>query len=656
MNEELRDEIIELYSWLQKLENGEFDANYNCKSPEIIEEIKNYMKGIFLGIPVKSSPSSYQKIPPPENTEEFVLFLVSLFHDTWLYMYASESLEEKIHEYLSTYEVPIFWNNELLFLLFLLKYNRGLKSKQLLSVLELKITEHEANIMNIDVFYPSVANEWRTSLLELIIAWLSEDEFAGQNTLASLEEGINKGVPFLSLIVALNILFDYAVSSGDFILAQDLLFIAKNILENKSDAWKNWYEKNSLILGLILGKETSIKLEKSPLDYYNKRDFILNMRMVIINEVFNLNVPPESRNINLEESFKDLEIQTYSVVEEKYLLIMNGFSLSQKGYVDQAILKITDAFFTLENIKDYSCYFLIVILADLSLLYYAAVGAVGWLQRAENFMKLNEEFIDLTFSPLLAITTYIQKSVLELAKGNLEESLLWVERGRSVTKQYGHMKYALWIQKIYDFIMNTKNTIRQSLKQLLQGRQSDEIIPVIPVLSSSITNKNDFALIFYAFQETGPTPVWAVDGEHVKVENDEVLLLRMGTYLYVLIGQGHNYPEGLYGPLPTTDHPELECFVLSKMIYDPVQKDPRLREQNYIILTIIVPKGKAFSPIPREYLFKELSVFIEENPSIIISSPEKFSTRFRDLIEALNHQYFKILDDVTSKIEISKEE
>ncbi|MBD3192192.1 MAG: tetratricopeptide repeat protein [Candidatus Heimdallarchaeota archaeon] len=99
-------------------------------------------------------------------------------------------------------------------------------------------------------------------------------------------------------------------------------------------------------------------------------------------------------------------------------------------------------------------------------------------------------------------------------------------------------------------------------------------------------DKKMISMIAYRFEKRGVRP-FMNSGNKVL---DKKEMTKFGTFLSISVALGTEYHTGLYGPLPVTGHPNYECLVYAEMVSDPDVSDPRLKKQNYLILSFVYPK------------------------------------------------------------------
>ena len=110
------------------------------------------------------------------------------------------------------------------------------------------------------------------------------------------------------------------------------------------------------------------------------------------------------------------------------------------------------------------------------------------------------------------------------------------------------------------------------------------------------TTKENIALIIYTFKTgIGPSVLLSINDEIFKSyknipKDNEFVITKVGLYLMTAIAQGLNQSEGLFGPLPVPEFPEINAVLYALHLNDKTQDDPRTNKKRYTIVTILYPK------------------------------------------------------------------
>lgn len=75
-------------------------------------------------------------------------------------------------------------------------------------------------------------------------------------------------------------------------------------------------------------------------------------------------------------------------------------------------------------------------------------------------------------------------------------------------------------------------------------------------------------------------------------EDPEQFIMRLGLFYFTALGQGGNYHQGFYGPLPVPNEKEHVSFVFSSIVSDQAQLDPRAGGQSYVLVCLVCHKSQ----------------------------------------------------------------
>lgn len=100
-------------------------------------------------------------------------------------------------------------------------------------------------------------------------------------------------------------------------------------------------------------------------------------------------------------------------------------------------------------------------------------------------------------------------------------------------------------------------------------------------------------LVAWKFSKRGPVPFLDVVPTNLVSEEEMAsFTMVMGSMFFTLIGQGDNYFEGTYGPLPVPvgETTRVHCLLVSRKVKDRTQQDPRLADKNFLVLGLVYPE------------------------------------------------------------------
>ena len=148
------------------------------------------------------------------------------------------------------------------------------------------------------------------------------------------------------------------------------------------------------------------------------------------------------------------------------------------------------------------------------------------------------------------------------------------------------------IRRIGELSYNIDNTI-PDVPYFQTGAIVSYINKLINIPEQNISTK-DFILITFKFTSTGPEPIFMQPlMEEFNASRTE-FILNLGVLLTYLMGQGQNYFEGLYGPIPLKGFEKINnsAIIYSTLVDDSQinSQDARMQGKNYTIFCFVYPQ------------------------------------------------------------------
>lgn len=187
-------------------------------------------------------------------------------------------------------------------------------------------------------------------------------------------------------------------------------------------------------------------------------------------------------------------------------------------------------------------------------------------------------------------------ALINSAKGSFNEALESIDNALSITK-----KHNLILKEIRGMEIKQKIMERSSINQEIYAEYRDiferyDTIDAIKLLQQSKSRKlildpSDIHLV--AFKYT--LSEIEVIAENVPREfgNSKSLAVDLGAFYMLAIGQGDNYHDGLFGPLPVAMKEDYSSLVYASTISDENQNDKRLAKSTYVIICLLYPNDKS---------------------------------------------------------------
>ncbi|MFQ5980002.1 MAG: hypothetical protein ACE5OZ_17865 [Candidatus Heimdallarchaeota archaeon] len=103
-------------------------------------------------------------------------------------------------------------------------------------------------------------------------------------------------------------------------------------------------------------------------------------------------------------------------------------------------------------------------------------------------------------------------------------------------------------------------------------------------------------------------------------EDSDQFITRLGLFYFTAIGQGGDYHQGFYGPLPIPNDKEHVSFIFSTLVADEAQLDERAGGLSYVMVCLICQKShlpKIIDWLTIETTFRELFATLEDIREIV---------------------------------------
>ena len=149
------------------------------------------------------------------------------------------------------------------------------------------------------------------------------------------------------------------------------------------------------------------------------------------------------------------------------------------------------------------------------------------------------------------------------------------------------------IRRMGDLSYNLSDTSTPDIPFFQTGTLVSYINKLINIPEQNI-KPNEFILLVFKFTSTGPEPIFM----HPELEENRLksteLILNLGVLLTYLMGQGQNYFQGLYGPIPIKGFEKINnsAIIFSALVNDSTinEQDARMEGKNYTIFCFVYPQ------------------------------------------------------------------
>ncbi|MHA2272084.1 MAG: hypothetical protein ACXACI_09495 [Candidatus Hodarchaeales archaeon] len=90
-------------------------------------------------------------------------------------------------------------------------------------------------------------------------------------------------------------------------------------------------------------------------------------------------------------------------------------------------------------------------------------------------------------------------------------------------------------------------------------------------------------------------------------EDSDQYIAKLGLFYFTAIGQGGEYHQGLFGPLPVPNDKEHVSFVFASLVADKAQLDDRAAGQSYTLVCLLCPRSQVPKYMDRAAIEESLS-------------------------------------------------
>ncbi|UYP46125.1 hypothetical protein NEF87_002410 [Candidatus Lokiarchaeum ossiferum] len=203
--------------------------------------------------------------------------------------------------------------------------------------------------------------------------------------------------------------------------------------------------------------------------------------------------------------------------------------------------------------------------------------------------KILEEIVEISeenqLLPYLIHAKFLQAVLISIRPENRDEAI----KNLNFTIKLAKEKEIESLKRIGNVILEDLERKKYSSEEL-----ADLFIQYFNTLNYTIKISDDeremiekIGILLISISDLGPDIIAGIDRPE---ELDEIQGMRMATFISVSIGQGGEYHQGLFGPLPISAPNQSLALISSHIIKDKTNKDKRLADSNLALMTILVPE------------------------------------------------------------------
>ena len=251
-----------------------------------------------------------------------------------------------------------------------------------------------------------------------------------------------------------------------------------------------------------------------------------------------------------------------------------------------------------------------------------------FLQTAKEYISNGYELaLTRNLYPDIASINLIRSLVAQLTD-EIDVALKIMEDTLALTRNKGLKLQEAQARAIYFKLLSHKQKSHLKSNQYVSEFDSTRaMISTIRIFyhedfSHIMPSENQIAVVLYFLTEYGPVSkledfsTVAMKMYNLSKASIEEILLLMGSSFSIAVGQGNNYQEGLFGPLPVPRIQSNYALVFSKKLnkikVNSQTKDDSEDHEQFGILCFLYPKEFDILFFDRELLNNEFSYFMEE--------------------------------------------
>jgi len=301
-----------------------------------------------------------------------------------------------------------------------------------------------------------------------------------------------------------------------------------------------------------------------------------------------------------DEAYYYLELANTLAREKKSnlaraeVLLQRGRNLITNSQFNEAKLVLDEALWLSKEIPHIEiqltammllsrCYLIRFVKNSLDTSYYDL--AVKYIQDVIKLTKEKNLIPNYIRALVIRGMLYSIKDENEIAESDLNEAMD-LAKERNMTIQVRKMQDQLSVLKG----SKEEKIPKQQIKNIIISFAMEELrkatTSYVEATMTEIDLEDTF-LITYKLDEKWGAVIHTIENLNLKDMQAQQTLIEVGAVYSFSIGQGQNYNEGLFGPLPFGK--DKQAIIYAKMINDSSQKLKRLKGKNFILFTLVFP-------------------------------------------------------------------
>lgn len=319
--------------------------------------------------------------------------------------------------------------------------------------------------------------------------------------------------------------------------------------------------------------------------------------MILLAEIeFNLGYIQNA--YNYMKLVEDLSRKENTQAAHTQILILRSKIAMDKSNFHEAEFFLNEAIWNSKN-QDMNTYAIAsyLLLARIQLLQYDPTFKEkneDLLQEALKQIEKAQKIADASLSKISSVQILIMKGILKSLNNEPLESISLINLAIEQTMALGLTSYEQVARETLMIIdlKNQEPINYPHIDSLLLQKAISKLKNITLPFDEALITENDFEdlfLVAYKIDEIiGPMIVESIKID-LKDEQKNAMVLHAGSLFSITLGQGQQYHQGLFGPLPFGENSSY-ALVYAKTIADRTQKEKRTHGRAYFLFSLVYPR------------------------------------------------------------------
>ncbi|MHA2296131.1 MAG: tetratricopeptide repeat protein [Candidatus Hodarchaeales archaeon] len=217
--------------------------------------------------------------------------------------------------------------------------------------------------------------------------------------------------------------------------------------------------------------------------------------------------------------------------------------------------------------------------------------AMKYIEKVEKLTRTAKMFPKL-------IQTVIIKASLYTANLEFEKAFVSLVEAKRICAEKKLKKFTGRVETMMDQVSDRRTIVDQvpsnSIYQLRRMATEDVLRMIdfrfqkdLEIINEfNVGATTSFYLTVFKYGKSGPM---VIATDELPFKKTEQVLLSIGMFYSMAVGQGNRHHEGLFGPLPLADYSDFVSLIYTATIRDSSQKDGRMKGMSYCLFCVFYP-------------------------------------------------------------------